>query len=207
MSTASGALMSAADRTKWNAKYTSGDGLPQQPSQVLANLDAYLPKRGSALDAGGGSGRNAVWLAQRGLDVTIWDISSVGLALARARAQAAGVSLTTVEVDLEDIDQLPSAKFDLIVSICYLNRPFLARAANWLTASGTLIVIQPTKKNLERHEKPPADFLLHKGELPGLVPGLDVLYFNEAWSADDRHDAVLVARAKKEPSPTQGKGC
>ncbi|HZN34298.1 MAG TPA: methyltransferase domain-containing protein, partial [Pirellulaceae bacterium] len=77
--------MSAADRQKWNAKYAV-EIPPREPSAVLVGLDRFLPKVGRALDAGGGGGRNAIWLAQRGLDVTLADISAKGLAISRERA-------------------------------------------------------------------------------------------------------------------------
>jgi SAM-dependent methyltransferase len=156
-------------------------------------LDRYLPRRGRALDVAGGAGRHGIWLAQRGLDVTIADISARGLALAREEAAAAGVRITTLETDLE-LAPFPTGPWDLIVSICYLLRPLFAAYPSALAPGGILAVVQPTKKNLERHDKPPADFLLDDGELPRLVGGLEVLHYEEGWLADGRHDAVIVAK-------------
>src|SRR5690349_3730597 len=114
--------MPATDREKWDAKYAAADSAPREPSAVLLTLDAYLPTRGRALDIAGGAGRNAIWLAQRGLDVTIADVSPVGLALARQRAAAEHVTIETIEIDLEQ-SHLPQGPFDLILSVCYLWRP------------------------------------------------------------------------------------
>jgi tellurite methyltransferase len=185
--------MSAADRQKWNAKYADGHFAPQQPSAVLVGLGHLLPPSGSALDVAGGGGRHAIWLAQRGFDVTLADISSAGLATARQRAAAAGVSINTVEVDLEQ-KTLPAGPFDLIASVCYLCRSLFPQLKQSLAAGGTLIVIQPTTKNLERNDKPPAPYLFGEGELRTLASGLDIVHYAENWSADNRHDAVLVAR-------------
>jgi tellurite methyltransferase len=186
--------MSLADREKWDAKYATFSGIPTEPSAVLIGLAAFLPISGRALDVAGGAGRNARWLAARGLEVTMWDVSAVGLALARERAQAANLRLETVEIDLEATEQLPPGQFDLVVSVCYLYRPLLARLPSVLKPGGTLIVIQPTLRNLERNDKPPAPYLLAEGELPRLAPGLEVVHYEESWLADGRHDAVLVAR-------------
>jgi SAM-dependent methyltransferase len=181
------------DRQKWNAKYADPEFAPREPSAVLVGLDAYLPRRGRAIDVAGGAGRHGIWLAKRGLDVTIADISSVGLAVARQRAAEAGLNVTLRETDLQ-LDPFPAGPWDVIVSVRYLWRPLFKVYPTVLAKGGTLVVIQPTKRNLERHAKPPPDFLLEDGELPTLITGLEILHATEGWSADDRHDAVIVAR-------------
>src|SRR4029450_9992686 len=140
--------MSLADRQKWDAKYAAADAAPREPSAVLVGLADYLPEHGRALEIAGGAGRNAIWLAQRGLDVTIADISPIGLGVAGERAAAAGVRITTIAIDLER-DALPAGAFDLVVSVCYLWRPLFAEIPRLLAPGGRLVVIQPTKRNLE----------------------------------------------------------
>jgi SAM-dependent methyltransferase len=185
--------MSHEDRRKWDAKYADANFPAREPSQVLVGLADLLPRAGRALEIAGGGGRNSIWLAQRGLDVTLADISPVGLAIARERAAEAGVNVTTLETDLE-LAPLPPGPWDLIVSVCYLQRSIFERYPAALAPGGLLVVIQPTKRNLERHEKPPADFLLSEGELPSLAAGLEIVRHEEGWLADERHDALLVAR-------------
>src|SRR5262245_4896586 len=154
--------MSEADRQKWDAKYAGADAAPREPSAVLVGRADDLPSSGRALDVAGGAGRNAIWLALRGLEVTLADISTVGLALAGERAALADVAVQTIEIDLER-EPLEARPFDLIVSICYLCRSLFAEFQRLLAAGGTLVVIQPTKRNLERNEKPPAAYLLDEG--------------------------------------------
>ena len=185
--------MSAADRQKWNSKYAVAATAPREPSAVMVSLAEYLPARGRALDVAGGAGRNAIWLAKRGLDVTIADVSPIGLAVARERAAAEQVAIETMEIDLEQTP-LPRGPYDVILSVCYLWRPLFAQYPASLAPGGVLAVIQPTKKNLERNEKPPVDYLLEEGELPRLAEGLENIHFREGWMADGRHDAVLIAR-------------
>jgi SAM-dependent methyltransferase len=184
--------MSDFDRQKWNAKYATEEA-PREPSAGLVALDQYLPRRGKALDVACGAARHGIWLAQRGLDVTVADVSAVALKLAQERAAERGVTIAPLEIDLEQ-QPFPAGPWDLIVSVCYLQRPIFAAYPAALAPGGTLVVIQPTKRNLERHAKPPRDFLLDEGELPRLVSGLEIVHFVEGWSADDRHDAVLIAR-------------
>jgi len=211
--------MSAADRQKWDAKYADAAGAPREPSAVLVKLAEYIPKHGRALDIAGGAGRNALWLAQRGLDVTIADISPVGLTVARRRAAEQGLVLHTIEIDLEQ-QPLNVPPFDLILSVCYLSRPLFAEFPRLLNPGGILVIIQPTKRNLERNDKSPAPYLLEEGELPRLLPlplgeggrrpgeglparsvnagrnvgVLEIIRYEEGWLADGRHDAVLMAK-------------
>lgn len=187
--------MSQRDRDKWDREYASRTE-SGTPTPFLPRIADLLPRRGRALDVAGGAGRHGLWLARRGLDVTIVDISPVGLEVARREAAAASLELHTMALDL-DRDPLPAGPWDVIVCICFLARGSFPAFVERLAPHGTLVFCQPTRKNLERNPKPPAAFLLDDGELPRLVDGLplDVLHYREGWSPEiDRHDAELVAR-------------
>jgi SAM-dependent methyltransferase len=69
---------------------------------------------GRALDAGMGQGRNALYLALKGWDVTGFDISDGGLAIARRNAEKAGVKLTAVQKSEKDFDYGVS-QWDLVL--------------------------------------------------------------------------------------------
>ena len=185
--------MSQQDRQKWNAKYARGDHGSTKPSALITALDELLPKSGRALDVAGGAGRHSLWLAQRGMTVTLADISTVGLELAQQRAEAARLAIHTVEIDLEE-QPFPSGPWELILSTHFLHRPLFAEFASHLRPQGLLVVVQPTRTNLQRHEKPPAAFLLEDQELPSLIEDLQIIHYEEGWLAEGRHDAVIVAR-------------
>jgi len=184
--------MPLADRTKWDGLYRASAPL-FTPSPILEGLDAVLPRRGRALDLAGGTGRNALALAQRGLDVTLADISPFGLELAGAEAERTGLQLSTVAVDFEE-DPPPAGPWDLILVFHYLHRPLFTLYPTLLAPGGLLVVVHPTRSNLERHSKPGPRFLLDDGELPGLVPSLEIVQYDEGWHDDGRHEARLVAR-------------
>lgn len=181
------------DRDRWNAKYAAGSHGSQSPSAALVELARYLPTRGRALDVAGGAGRHAIWLAQRGLDVTLADVSDVGLQLAADRACQASCTLQLLQTDLQH-QPFPSGPWDLILSVHFLWRPLFVDFAATLTTGGKLVVVQPTLTNLQRHAKPPASFLLEDGELPSLVDDLHVEHYREGWLADGQYQAVIVAR-------------
>jgi len=184
--------MGDGDRERWNARYAE-EAAPPAPSPFLLALDDLLPRRGRALDLAGGSGRNAVWLARRGLDVTLADVSDVALDRAARAAAAAGVRLATVRVDLEAAPP-PAGPWDLVVCTYFLHRPLLAALPGVLAPGGLLAVAHATRTNLSRHPRPGPDHVLEDGELPGLVRGLEVLSSEEGWLEGGRHEARLVAR-------------
>ena len=94
--------MAEADRERWDARYR-GHEPSVRPSSFLTGLEAILPPAGRALDVAGGAGRNALWLAARGLDVTLADLSGTALEIARGRAEAEGLPLHLLPIDLESL--------------------------------------------------------------------------------------------------------
>lgn len=196
--------MSTADRERWDARWSERRGEPPAaPSRLVTALDPLLPRAGRALDLAGGAGRHAVWLALRGLAVTLADVSPVALELARAAADRAGVALEPLALDLDEVDAgrapFPAGPWELVLCFHCLWRPLPARAASALAPGGLLLWVQPTARNLERHEHPSARFLLAEGELARLsaaVPALEVLRLDEGWSVEGRHEALLLARRR-----------
>lgn len=180
------------DRDRWNARYSAEDAVPE-PSPFLLSLDALLPRAGRALDAGGGSGRNALWLAARGLEVTLADVSDVALSRAAREAGARGLTLETLALDLE-VEPPPPGPWELVVVLYFLHRPLLAALPRLLAPGGLLVVAHATRRNLERHPRPGPRHVLEEGELLRLVPGLDVLRHEEGWLDGGRHEARVVAR-------------
>jgi tellurite methyltransferase len=185
------------DRERWNVRYLDEEA-PPPPASWLEGLDAWLPRRGRALDVGGGSGRHALWLARRGLEVTLADVSDVALERAARDARAEGLSLATVQVDL-DAAALPPGPWDLVLCVYFLHRPLFPALAAALAPGGLLVVAHATRTNLERHPRPGPRWVLEDGELPTLVRGLEVLRYEEGWLESGRHEARLVARRPAAP--------
>lgn len=179
------------DRRRWNERYRGAE--VGHPSSFLLGLDHLLPRSGTALDVAGGSGRHALWLASRGLEVTLVDVSDVGLELATAEARRRDLTLEVLQRDLES-GGLPPGPWDVIVCFHYLHRPLFDSFAIFMAPSGLLVCEVATIRNLERHDRPPRPYLLEEGELRSLVGELDIVSYGEGWVDDDRHCARLVAR-------------
>lgn len=103
-------------RERWNNEYASG--IPSlrnaAPSEFLAGVIKGR-KPGTALDLGIGQGRNAIFLASSGWEVTGIDISDVAVAQARKNAEQQGVKITTEVADLDAYD-FGENRWDLVTS-------------------------------------------------------------------------------------------
>ena len=87
------------------------------PNDFLVEMAELIPA-GSALCLAEGEGRNAVFLALRGHDVSAVDLSEVGLKNAEELAASKGVSIATQVADLTTFDPGQGGKrWDAIISI------------------------------------------------------------------------------------------
>ena len=116
---------------------------------------------GRALDLACGDGRNAIWLAASGWEVTAVDFSSVALDRAAASAQAAGVAVNWEQHDL--LEWQPAAgAFDL-VTLVFLHLPGAQRTAVYAAAAravamdGRLLVVGHDRTNLAEGVGGPQD--------------------------------------------------
>jgi len=198
--------MAEGDRERWNAKWREHAGELETAVAVLVEHAHLLPAEGKALDVAGGAGRNAVWLARRGLDVTLVDISDVAITRAERKAEGAGVKLRVRRMDLDAPLEL-APLYDLVVMHHYLNRERRDDIAHLLVEGGVLVAAQPTVTNLERHASPSRRFLVEEGELEAWARalGFEILVAREGWTDEGRHEGVVIARrlaeARREPDP------
>lgn len=102
-----------------NVYANSTPGFVTQPNGLLvATVEGRKP--GRALDIGMGQGRNSVFLALEGWDVTGFDVSAEGIAVARKNAARAGVKINAIRETDEAFDYGIS-QWDLIV---FMYEPF-----------------------------------------------------------------------------------
>jgi SAM-dependent methyltransferase len=86
---------------------------------TLHFLGPLLPTAGRALDAGGGPGRYAIALAQRGLQVALFDLTPALLDVARREAHRAGVSaqIDCQQGSITDLSAYPDGHFDVVLCL------------------------------------------------------------------------------------------
>lgn len=138
----------------WNERYADAfAAYGTEPNDFLREVASQLPD-GPVLCLAEGEGRNAVFLAARGHDVTAVDQSEVGLANAEKLAAERGVPLTTAVADLADYD-LGEAKWAAIVSVWAhvpppIRVPLHAACVRALRPGGAMVLEAYTPRQLER---------------------------------------------------------
>ncbi|UFH60453.1 class I SAM-dependent methyltransferase [Sulfurovum mangrovi] len=101
----------------WDQRYDQDEFVyGTNPNDFLKDNYHTIPQGGRVLCLAEGEGRNAVFLALQGYQVTAMDQSKVGLQKAKALAEKNGVEIETVVSDLEHFD-LGENVWDGIVSI------------------------------------------------------------------------------------------
>ena len=185
--------MADGDRERWNEKWAGAGVGTTHGSALIELLGDRAPTGGRALDIAGGGSADSLELARLGLDVTVIDVSDVGLAAARATAEAEGLTVATIVADL-DVDPLPAGPWELITVANFLDRAILGQVGELLAPGGLLAIVIATVTNLERHERPGARFLLEREKLPSLIGDLEIVHHSEEWRANGRHEAHLLAQ-------------
>ena len=198
-------LVSDEEHERWNRRYRERGTRDVEPSPHLLTYADILPRTGRVLDVAGGDGGNAIWLAQRGLQVTIVDISEAGLALAATHAQRAGVEVKTVVADL-DREPLPDGPWAVIIDFYFLARSLIPRMVAGLAPDGVLLWVHPTRSNRLRHPRPGARFLLDDGEASRLIADLAsddfrIIEIREGWQTNGRHESIVVLQRSNIVAP------
>ncbi|KOR88885.1 class I SAM-dependent methyltransferase [Paenibacillus solani] len=87
----------------WNERFRREDYVyGTNPNVFIADMHKKLKLTGEALAIAEGEGRNAVFLAREGMNVTVWDYAESGLEKANRLARTNDVQLKTELVDLEE---------------------------------------------------------------------------------------------------------
>jgi SAM-dependent methyltransferase len=165
-----------------------------RPLAWLTMHSGLLPDTGQALDVACGSGRHAVWLAERGLHVLAIDRQSDAIAALSAHRLARAGRIDAQVRDLETGQRLiaPDA-YDVVVGTRYLHRPLFPQLVAALRPGGVLIYETFTTAQAARGKPTNPDFLLRPGELVTLVRPLTILAQREG-DFDGRMVASVVAR-------------
>ncbi|MEQ8765973.1 MAG: class I SAM-dependent methyltransferase [Planctomycetota bacterium] len=162
------------------------------PSRFLIEQAQHLPSTGRALDIACGAGRNALFLAERGLEVTGLDRDEEALALARQRAEEKGLSIEWRSQELEEGWQPERESQDVIVVARYLHRPMLPSLARGLRPGGLLVYTTFTLEQRELGRPKCVRFLLQPNELLREFSGLHVRAYFEGIR-DGKAVAELLA--------------
>lgn len=102
---------------QWNKRFQNENYVfGTEPNAFLLEIQKRLQLSGDALAIAEGEGRNAVFLAEEGMNVTTWDYAESGLKKTTRLAEARGVKVQTHLVDLHDA-QWTKDQWDEIICI------------------------------------------------------------------------------------------
>jgi 2-polyprenyl-3-methyl-5-hydroxy-6-metoxy-1,4-benzoquinol methylase len=182
--------MAQEDQKHWDEKHAFGhtESLRSPFLEEIFASGSWDIETGRALDIATGKGRNALFLAERGFKVDATDISAVALEEARKTAQAKGLDINFIEVDLDHAD-LPEAAYDLIVNFNFLERALIPKIKSALKPGGHIVfeTFLIDQKELG-HPRNPA-YLLGHNELLELFCGFRVLYYREGKTIEGGKEA------------------
>jgi SAM-dependent methyltransferase len=192
----------------WDERHAAREPIEShEPDPTLADVAGGLAP-GRALDLAAGDGRNAIWLAAHGWDVTAVDFSGVALERATAAAEAANVTVRWVNADLLEWRAEPRS-FDL-VAVMFLHLPpgerdgVYAGAAEAVAPGGRLLVVGHDSSNLTDGAGGPQDpdVLFTAADIAGGLAGLEVertgTVARDLGDGRSALDAVVVARRRLE---------
>ena len=170
----------------WNPRFAAGEYVYGTDANAFLREEAHrLPAGGRVLSLGEGEGRNAVFLASQGWQVTGVDASAEGLAKVARLAQVRGVPVATIEADLEEWS-IPAGSWDGIVSVfCHLppalRQRVLRQAVDGLRPGGVLLLTGYTPRQLAFGTGGPKETALlnEPADLRADLAGLDILRCEE----------------------------
>lgn len=170
----------------WDERYEGDDYVyGVSPNAFLESTVDRLPA-GRILCLAEGEGRNAVFLAERGLIVTAVDQSSVGLAKAQRLAHERGVEIETIVADLAEF-HVGLEAWDGIVSI-FAHMPRAARqhlhseVVGGLRPGGVLLLeaYRPEQLQFGTGGPPDVEMMMDLEGLRAELAGLEFEYAQEA---------------------------
>jgi len=169
----------------WDQRYNREDyAYGTEPNDFLVAMFDRLPE-GKVLCLGEGEGRNAVWLAQLGREVTAVDASATGLQKAQRLAATRNVEIDTVHADLA-VFEIKPRHWDLIISIfCHLPPAVRAdvhrRCVQGLRPGGVMLLEAYTPQQLEYRTGGPltADMMMDMQSLRAELAGLEFHHLQE----------------------------
>lgn len=188
----------------WEQRYSEKEyAYGVEPNAFLVSQANRLSPGSRVLVVGDGEGRNGVWLAQQGMQVTSVDYSRAGLKKAEMLADAREAAITTECADLTNWNW-PVGEYDAVVAI-FVHFPSAIRPGihvgmvNALKPGG-LLVLEAFHKDQLQYDSggPPNEDMLYTAEmLREDVKGPEILLLEEVKTtlAEGRYhngDAAVV---------------
>lgn len=169
----------------WDQKYDEEHYVyGKEPNDFLAEQVGHLPK-GRILCLADGEGRNSVFLAEQGYDVTAVDSSTVGIRKAKALAEEKGVNVSFLLRDLAEFD-MGHETWDGVVSIFGhlpppLRKTVHAAVVKGLKPGGVVLLEAYTPDQLKHRTggPPVAEMMMTEDSVKSEFAGLSFVHCEE----------------------------
>ncbi len=163
---------------KWNHIYSRTDQERYPATQVLTENEFLLPLTGDVLDLACGLGANAVFLAERGLAVTAWDISFVAIDKLKDYAVQQGLNINACQEKIAAASFI-QCSFDVIVVSRFLDRTLSDAIIGALRPGGLLFYQTFTREKVSPEPPNNPDYLLTENELLTQFSPLRLIFYRE----------------------------
>lgn len=182
---------------RYSQRHSRGEHIIKEPLPLLVRIVDGL-KPGHALDLACGTGRHAIFLAERGWRVTAIDASSVGIELAKETARGRGVEVDWRVADMEsERFEIEAGAYDLVGVFYYLQRSLFPQIRAGVRAGGIVVAaIQMIDESPDVKPMNP-EFLLQPGELRTEFDDWEILHYYEGTPTEEGHrrrSAEIVAK-------------
>jgi SAM-dependent methyltransferase len=185
----------------WNERYRlrehPAEDLDAAPTPLLVETAASKLVPGKvpgkaplkALDLACGAGRNALWLAEHGWEVTAVDGAHEAIEILRTRATERGLKINAVVADLEKGEfEIEPSCWDLVAMCYYLQRNLFEPAKRGVAPGGILIsIVHMTEPGEED-----GPHRLRPGQLEQYFAGWEILHRHEGKANDSAHRRAVA---------------
>lgn len=165
---------------QWDERFDRAMYLYGKAPVAFLKEKIEILKKGKALCLAAGEGRNAVYLAEQGFEVTALDASKKGLEKCTALARERGVPVKTVVADLSGYD-MGKEQYDLITDFYYHDPNMFPGIMAALKPGGMFIMqnfsIDQPKTNRFGPENP--DYLVKPNEVLKHFTGYRILHYED----------------------------
>ena len=175
---------------RWEARYCQSGRVLHQPDDFLQEHWRWL--RGPRLlDVAMGEGRNAIYLARCGFEVTGVDFSPAGVNAALRWARAENLHIAALVCDLSEL-QIPGAPYDSIVVTRYWQPSLCKVICRALKPGGTLLY-ETYLRSMQRY--------------PGRAQSADPRHFPQPGELRRAFAELIVEHYSEVDKPASGEVC
>lgn len=171
----------------WNDRYRAREELVSDPSPLLIDAAALIAP-GRALDLACGAGRNAIWLARNGWNVTAVDGAPEALRIVQELEPK--IDVQTLDLETTPLP-FPDDFFDLVAILYFLHRPLFAEAQRVVRRGGIFVTAVRTSGINPQ-------FCVREGELRSFFHGWEILRDEE-----DNVAELIALKPNQQPSTRQ----